>query len=80
MTMCKKDGKPPHQRSRSFIASKGVGFIFRHLTLEKRQNVITEYMLLLDLLYYRCNSLIMTVVDGGIFERIFKTYYLREKC
>ena len=25
MTMCKKDGKPPHQRSRSFIASKGVG-------------------------------------------------------
>ena len=33
---------------------------------------------MLDLLYHECNPLIMNVVDGSIFLKIFKTN-LREK-
>ena len=35
--------------------------------------------MLLNLLYYKHNPLITTVVDGSIFKKIFKTCNLREK-
>ena len=41
---------------------------FRHLTLKKSlKSLLKNTYLILDLLYHKCNFLIMTVVDGSIF-------------
>ena len=64
-----KGWEAAHQKSRLFIASNGV---FQHLTLNKSLKMfIAEYILrfTIDLLYHKYNPLIMTVVDGSIFQK-----------
>ena len=44
--MCKKDDRSPHQKSRLFIASKGVHLALRGWThIKSLKMFITEYML-----------------------------------
>ena len=76
--MSKKYDRPPHQKSRFFITSKGVGF--RRLTLKKSLNLLLQSIcLLLGLLYHKRNPLITTNADGSIFQKMFKIYNLRTK-
>ena len=68
--MSKKYDRPPHQKSRFFIASKEVGF--RRLTLKKSLYLLLQSIcLLLGLLYHKRNPLITTNADGSIFQKIF---------
>ena len=75
--MSKKYDRPPHQKSRFFITSKGVGF--RRLTLKKSLNLLLQSICLLLGLLYKRNPLITTNADGSIFQKMFKIYNLRTK-
>ena len=60
MTMCEKDDRPVHQKSCFFIASKVVVLSLDIWVLSKAfeyllQNIYT----MLDLVYYKCNALIV---------------------
>ena len=64
-TVCKKDDK---QKSRFSITSKGVGI---SSDISPSRKALTSSLhniyLILDLLYHKCDPLIMTAVDGSIF-------------
>ena len=45
ITMCKKDDRPPHQKSRVFYCKQSSRFIFKQLTLKKSiETFVTEYV------------------------------------
>ena len=68
-----KDDRPPHQKVRSFIGSKGVGSsldIWPSRKVLKRLSQIIYLML--DLLYLKRNPLITTLVDGHILLKYLR--------
>ena len=53
MTMFKKDDRLPHQKSKFFIASKGVGLTLDIWPLKKAlKGLLQNIYLMLDLLYH----------------------------
>ena len=67
MTMCKKDDRPPQQKSTVFTASK-VGLSLDICPSRKiLKRLLQNIYLMLDLLYHKRNTFIMTVADGSIF-------------
>ena len=43
--MCKKDDRPPHQKSKVFYCKQSSRFIFKQLTLKKNiETFVTEYI------------------------------------
>ena len=74
MTICKKDDRPPHQKSWLFIASKGVGLFLDIRSARKAlKGLLQNICLTLDLLYHKCNPLITTAVDSSIILKNMKT-------
>ena len=68
MTMCRKDGRLPHQESRFFLPSKRVGFSLDiRLSRKALKALLQSIYLILDLLHYKHNPHTTTVVDGSIF-------------
>ena len=66
--MCNRDDRPPYQKSRSFIASKRLGLPL-HISHPKKalKCLLQNIYLLLNLLYDKHNSFIMTTVGDSIF-------------
>ena len=80
MTTCRKGDRLPHQKSRFFIASRGVGLSLDVWPSRKAlKRLFQNICLLLDLLYHKRKPLIATAVDGSIFKNVFKTYKLKKK-
>ena len=68
MTMSKKDDRLSHQKSRFFLASKGVGLSLDiWLSRKALEGLLQNMIMMLDLLYHKCNSLITAVLDGSAF-------------
>ena len=68
--MLKKFDRLPHQKSRFFITNKGVGLSLDIWSSRKALNCLLQNIyLMLDLLYYKCNPLVTTAVDGSIFKK-----------
>ena len=74
-TMCKKNDKPPYQKSRFFIASKGVVDLSLDIWPSRiaLTNLLQNIYLTLDLVYHKRNPLFITIVDASVFLKIFKT-------
>ena len=66
--------KPQVYQSRIFIVGKGVGWS-SDISTSKKKNLkrLLQNKYLLELLYHKRNTLIMTATDGSIFSKIFKT-------
>ena len=83
MTTCKKDNRLPHQKSRFFIANKGVGLSLDvwHSRKAFKSLLYTVYMPAVKIYYIiNINFFFVTAVDGSIFKKLFKTYNLRDTC
>ena len=65
--MLKKFDRLPHQKSRFFITSKGVGLYLDIWSSKALNCLLQNIYLMLDLLYYKRNPLVTTAVDGSIF-------------
>ena len=74
MSMCKGDNRSPYQKSIFFITSKRAGMSL-YISHSKKavKCLLQNVYLLLDLLYHKHNSLIMTTVGESIFLKICKT-------
>ena len=68
--ICKYDDRAPHHKSRSFIASQGVGLsLDTCLSRKALKRVLQNIYLALDLLYNKHNLLFTIVVAGSIFKK-----------
>ena len=72
MFLCLND-RPQVYQSRIFIVGKGVGWSSDISTSKKTLKGLLQNKYLLELLYHKHNTLIMTATDGSIFSKIFKT-------
>ena len=68
MTMYKRDDRPPHQKSRFFIASKEVALLDIWLSRKAIKGLLQNIYLMLDL-YHKRNPFIITVADDSIFSK-----------
>ena len=72
--LCIKKMTGYHIKTVCFLLEAKEQVIFRPSNLRKDLTCLLQNIcLLLDLLYYKCNPLIKTGVDGSIFKKIFKT-------
>ena len=61
--MCEKDDNPAHQKSRFFIARKGLGLSLENYFTLKKSFIKRFIYPMSSLLYHKRNPLISTVVD-----------------
>ena len=80
MTMCKKDYRPPNQKSWLCIASKLVVLSLDiWLSSKAFKRLLQSISLMLDLLYHKRNPFITTVADDSNFLKKYLRLLLERK-
>ena len=67
MTTCKKYDRSSHQKSRFFVASKGIGLSLDICSREDLEGLLQNAYLMLELLTHKRNPLITTIADDSNF-------------